>query len=73
MELIKKNDLVWDKAVQIMLTVESLQKNVTSAEMVARTIQKAKHGDRGLSELVEIKVVFKFRCSCANEPLMMSI
>ncbi|CBY08245.1 unnamed protein product [Oikopleura dioica] len=55
MELIKKNDLVWDKAVQIMLTVESLQKNVTTAEKVARTIQKATHGDGGLSELVQIK------------------
>ena len=58
MELTKKNDLVWDKAVQIMLTVESLQKNVSSAEHVARSIQKATKNDRGQSELAEIKVEF---------------
>ena len=58
MELTKKNDLVWDKAVQIMLTVESLQKNVSTAEHVARSIQKATNNDRGQSELAEIKVEF---------------
>ena len=60
MELTKKNDLVWDKAVQIMLIVESLQKNVSTAEQVARTILKVTSGDGGFSEIAGIKVEVSF-------------
>ena len=56
MELTKKNDLVWDKAVQIMLTVESLQKNITSKEDLAKAIQKFSFSDGIVFEQNEIKV-----------------